>query len=264
MDLTLGQALLAGWAAVAVLQVFLSFREWVTKDASLVDVGWAAGIALIALAFPFLVSAEGPRIWFVAALGFLWSLRLALFLYLNRVRGKPEDGRYRRMREGMGSKAHLGFFVFFQFQATWSVLFAIPFLAAAYSTREFPGLLDFAGLLVWLAAVGGEAMADAQLARFRANPANKGQTCRVGLWNYSRHPNYFFEWLHWWAYVLIGIGSAYWYLTLLGPLLMFLFLFFVTGIPHTEKQALASRGESYREYQRTTSMFFPWPPKRGA
>jgi steroid 5-alpha reductase family enzyme len=81
--------------------------------------------------------------------------------------------------------------------------------------------------------------------------------CRAGLWRYSRHPNYFFEWVHWWAYVLIGHAAP---LTLLGPAAMLLFLFRVTGIPYTERQALKSRGEQYREYQRTTSRFVPWPP----
>ncbi len=120
---------------------------------------------------------------------------------------------------------------------------------------------EIAGIALWLAAIAGETLADRQLAQFRAKPANRGKTCRAGLWRYSRHPNYFFEWLHWWSYVLMGINVSNGWVTLIGPVVMLFFLFYITGIPHTEKQAVASRGDDYREYQRTTSMFFPWPPK---
>ncbi|MGH8164637.1 MAG: DUF1295 domain-containing protein, partial [Rhodanobacteraceae bacterium] len=110
-------------------------------------------------------------------------------------------------------------------------------------------------------SVFGETIADRQLARFRANPANDGKTCREGLWRYSRHPNYFFEWLHWFAYVALAIGSPLWWLALAGPVVMFVFLRFISGIPYTEAQALRTRGDDYRAYQHDTSMLFPWFPK---
>ena len=119
--------------------------------------------------------------------------------------------------------------------------------------------LDAAGLAVFAVSMVGESIADRQLARFRADAANRGQVCEAGLWRYSRHPNYFFEWLHWWAYVLFGYGSPSWWVTLAGVVLMYLFLTRVTGIPHTERQALASRGDAYRRYQQQTSAFFPLP-----
>ncbi len=134
-------------------------------------------------------------------------------------------------------------------------------LIAMLNPAAFPNAWDIAGVLVWLLAVGGERTADAQLERFRADPANRGRTCRVGLWRLSRHPNYFFEWLHWWSYVLIGFAAPLGWLTLLGPAVMLLFLLRITGIPMTELRAIESRGDAYREYQRTTSAFFPWPPK---
>jgi len=165
------------------------------------------------------------------------------------------------LRERWGEQAQLWFFLFFQVQATWSVLFSIPFLAACQNPT--PGLtaFDVAGLLVWLGAVLGESWADRQLARWRADPANRGKTCRTGLWRYSRHPNYFFEWVHWWAYVLLALGSTWVWIALAGPVVMLVFLFKITGIPYTEMRALATRGEDYREYQRTTSAFFPWFPR---
>jgi steroid 5-alpha reductase family enzyme len=122
--------------------------------------------------------------------------------------------------------------------------------------------MDAAALFIGALAVVGESIADGQLARFRADPANRGRTCREGLWRYSRHPNYFFEWIHWWAYVPLAASSAWWPATLAGPALMLFFILYVTGIPPTEERALLSRGDDYREYQRTTSAFFPWFPRR--
>ena len=117
------------------------------------------------------------------------------------------------------------------------------------------------GICVWLASLVGESIADLQLARFRSNPRNRGKTCRDGLWRYSRHPNYFFEWLHWFAYVCLAWGSPWFVLSLIGPALMLVSLCWVSGIPFVEAQSLRSRGDDYREYQRTTSMLIPWFPK---
>jgi len=120
-------------------------------------------------------------------------------------------------------------------------------------------------VVVFFGSVSMEALADLQLKRFRADPANKGKVCDVGLWAWSRHPNYFFEWLHWFAYVFLAIGTPWpvaW-LSLLGPVLMLVSLYWVTGIPFVEAQAVRSRGDDYRDYQRTTSAFIPWFPKPG-
>jgi steroid 5-alpha reductase family enzyme len=116
---------------------------------------------------------------------------------------------------------------------------------------------------LWLLAMLGESAADAQLNRFRSDPANKGKTCRVGLWNYSRHPNYFCEWLVWVAYFIYALGSPGGWMAVYAPALMYLFLTKVTGIKATEEHAVRSRGEDYREYQRTTNAFFPWFVRRG-
>jgi steroid 5-alpha reductase family enzyme len=117
-------------------------------------------------------------------------------------------------------------------------------------------------LAIGVLSIAGESLADWQLSRFRSQAANRGQVCNHGLWRYSRHPNYFFEWLHWWAYVCFAISNWPWgCLTLLGPLTMWYLITRVTGIPPTEAQSLKSRGEAYRRYQQTTSPFFPWFPR---
>lgn len=250
-----------GWLLAAVLLSILFLHELLKGDASIVDVGWSLGVGCLALYFAAFGGGDWERRVLAGVLGGIWAFRLAVYLFLNRVWGREEDGRYRRMRGAMGRWAHLGFFAFFQVQAFWAALFALPLLAISFIDRGGLVVWDCVGVVIWLIAVGGEALSDHQLARFRANPANKGRTCREGLWRYSRHPNYFFEWVHWFAYVAIAAGTGWWWVTLLGPALMLLFLFKVTGIPHTEKQALASRGDDYRRYQQTTSVFIPWFPK---
>lgn len=238
----------------------LAMDERRRGDASAVDAGWAYSVGLLGL-FGAIVSDGDPlRRALVAGLALAWSFRLGTYLLANRVVGKPEDGRYRRLREHFGAKAHGFFFVFFQVQAAWAVLFAASMVVAA-SNPEPLGFWGAIGVFIGLGAIVGESIADRQLARFRARPDSQGRTCREGLWRYSRHPNYFFEWLHWFAYPALAVGSGLWWVALLGPALMLVFLFKITGIPHTERQAIASRGDDYRRYQRETSMFIPWFPK---
>ena len=146
-------------------------------------------------------------------------------------------------------------------QALLAWFFSLAFWLAMRRSGPMD-LWDLFGISIWLISVAGETTADSQLARFRANSSNRGTTCRSGLWKYSRHPNYFFEWLHWWTYVAIAWTSPLGWMTLCAPALMLFFLLKVTGIPATEAQALISRGDDYRKYQQTTSMFIPWFPKK--
>lgn len=249
--------LLIGWAALAVLMALLWLRQLRTRNATSVDAAWSAGMAILGVMFAILSDGAAARRVLVGSLAAIWATRLVWHLVVDRVLGRPEDGRYRAMRERWGPRAPVYFLLFYQGQAVVATLFSIPILAALEG-----GPLDAwaaAGALVWLVAVLGETTADRQLSRFRNDPTNRGRTCRTGLWRYSRHPNYFFEWTHWFSYVLIGHGV---WLTWIGPVLMFLFLFRLTGIPFTEQQALKSRGDDYRAYQRETSVFFPWFPKQ--
>jgi steroid 5-alpha reductase family enzyme len=240
-------AMVAGWA-------------WQRRhdNIGVVDVLWAQGVGASALLLALLGDgAAMPRVA-LGVLGGLWGGRLALHLW-RRVRGEEEDGRYQYLRQHWHN--HQGkIFGFFMAQALLVVLFALPFVAVA-ANPQADAWRCVAAAAIWALSVGGEALADRQLARFRANPSNKGRTCRDGLWRYSRHPNYFFEWLHWFSYVVLAIGSPLAWLAWSGPLLMYVFLRYLSGVPFTEKQALRSRGEDYRDYQRSTSMFFPWFPR---
>ncbi len=256
-------ALLLGWLVAALLQAALWGLAVRRRDAGLVDVGWAASLALLAPLHAALADGLPARRLLVGALGAVWGVRLTLHL-VARLRPGTEDPRYAGLRARWGDRADRWFLPFFQAQALLAGGLALAFALAARSPRDALGAADLAGAALWLVAVLGEALADRQLARFRADPANAGRTCRAGLWGWSRHPNYFFEWLHWLAYVPLAWGGAGWYLAALPAAVVLLLVLTVTGIPPTEAQALRSRGEDYRRYQRTTSAFFPWPPRRGA
>jgi steroid 5-alpha reductase family enzyme len=230
-----------------------------TRNAGFVDIAWAACLAFAALYFG--ATGEGgllPRM-LTAVLGATWGFRLANHL-LSRVLSEAEDGRYAYLRKHWQDDQRK-FFLFFQGQALLVALFALPFFLAAQNPTQGWSWWLILGVVIWFASVAGESLADWQLARFRSNPKNRGKTCREGLWRYSRHPNYFFEWLHWFAYVCFAVGAPYWWLSLIGPAMMLVTLNWVTGIPFVEAQSLRSRGDDYREYQRTTSSFFPWFPK---
>jgi len=156
----------------------------------------------------------------------------------------------------------LKFLVFFLFQAALDVVLATPFLVAALNPRSGLSWPELAGVAVWAFAFAGEVTADRQLERFKRDPVNRGQVCDVGLWRYSRHPNYFFEFLIWVGFALFAWPSPWGWLALVSPALILYFLLRVTGIPATEAQSLRSRGDAYRRYRQSTSPFVPWFPKR--
>jgi len=249
------------WLILAGVMLALWVYQRQTGQASWVDVVWTIGVACSAIAVCAGTTSGLPLRRFVIGvlIGF-WAVRLAAHL-ANRIRTMPEDGRYQHAIDAHGDRAQRWLFGFFQSQAVVAVLFAVPLAVAAQNSNPWQ-TWDYVGCFVWLAALAGETLADRQLQRFRADPHQRGQVCRSGLWSYSRHPNYFFEWLHWWAYVGFAVGAPFGWWTLLGPLTLLYLIVFVTGIPPTEAQSLRSRGDAYREYQRTTSAFFPWFPRR--
>jgi Predicted membrane protein len=252
-----------GWVASAVLMLFLWLVERRLRNVAIADVGWCYGLASVVLWYAGSVSGEPARRLLVAMMVFLYAARLGTYVLVDRVWNKAEDGRYRALRLRWGGQGPSRRFWYFQLQAAAIAFFSLPPLVVMQNPHSPFHFWDLAGFLLWGIAVAGEAIADGQLVAFRSKPWNKDRVCRTGLWRYSRHPNYFFEWLHWWSYVLMGLAipMGNWGLTLVGPIAMGWALLKVTGIPLTEAQAITSRGEDYALYQRTTNAFVPWFPR---
>jgi steroid 5-alpha reductase family enzyme len=254
--------LAVGGADILVAMMFVLWLIHLPmRNAALVDVGWGAGLALLAIYYAVAGPGYAPRKYAIACMVGFWGFRLAGFLLFARVVGHPEEGRYVQLRKEW--KRHLGlrFLFFFEFQALLCVVLSAPLLLACLNVDAPLGFAEKFGAGIWLVAMIGEAIADTQLHSFKQNPTNAGKTFRGGLWKYSRHPNYFFEWLIWIGYAVFALGSPWGWIGLISPVLILYFLLGVTGITGTEAQALRSRGDAYREYQRTTSSFIPWFPK---
>ena len=239
-----------------------------TRNAGWGDVFWSfgTGIAGAAVALVPVSGMEGPtaRQWVIAVLAGIWGLRLGFHLR-SRVANASEDVRYVQFRREWGSDFERRFFWFLQIQAFVSMALAFTIYLAAHNRASGIRLLDIAGIAVLAVAIGGETIADFQLQRFKSDPANKGGVCDRGLWAWSRHPNYFFEWLCWVAYALVAIdpaGAYPWgWMALIGPVLMYWLLAHVSGVPPLEAAMLRTRGDSYRRYQSRTSALMLFPPR---
>jgi steroid 5-alpha reductase family enzyme len=232
-----------------------------TGNAAIVDAGWAGGIGLLGLLYAALGRGYWLRSGMIATMSAIWGLRLAIYLLITRIIGHPEEGRYQELRRQWKTNIPFKFLLFYEFQALLCVVLAMPFLIAASNPDPRVYLLEGAAVALWTLAMAGEAIADAQLNKFKSDPSHRGRTCQAGLWRYSRHPNYFFEWLIWVAFAMFALGSPGGFWGLVSPALILYFLLRVTGIPATETQAIRTRGEEYRRYQQTTSAFVPWFPK---
>jgi len=257
--------------AIALSLSILMALAWVvqqrTGNSGWVDTIWTFSVGLVGAGsalWPIAGAAPNPRQWLVAALVAIWSLRLGIHIAV-RTAGISDDLRYAALAKEWGVNSARRMFVFLQNQAFGS----IPLVFAIFVAARFPAaglrVRDYLGALILFAGIAGEALADAQLKAFRTDSANKGRVCDVGLWRWSRHPNYFFEWFCWLAYPVMALSTEYpWGVaTLLAPAFMYWILVHVTGIPPLEEQMLRSRGARYREYQSRTSAFFPVPPRKG-
>jgi steroid 5-alpha reductase family enzyme len=251
---------LIGYALLVLIFLVAWLWQLRSHNAGMVDAVWSYSLGILAVCFALLADGDPYMRGLTALFGGVWGGRLGTHLWLRNA-GQPEDGRYARLRETWGRAAARKMLGFFQLQAVFSMLLSLGFLVVVYQPRPpAVGWCVLAGL-VWVVAVLGEALADRQLRRFKADPARRGRVCRSGLWRYSRHPNYFFECLHWLTYPCLALASPWVWLALLPPLVMAWLLLKVSGIPLTEAQTARSRPE-YADYIRTTSALIPWPPKK--
>ena len=247
--------LLEGWAVCAGTQALLWLVAQRTRNAGIVDVGWALTFIPVVAVFGLSTGSWPP----IAGVVLAWSLRLGGYLIARGAATGPEEGRYADLRARWAPHASRNFFVFFQAQAALTAVLATAFVVPFVETARCDGL-RVAGLALSVIGIAGETLADAQLARFKRR--HPGQVCDVGLWSWSRHPNYFFEWCVWIGYAIAGFAYAPLGLIALAPQAIILAsIFGVTGIPPTEKQALRSKGDAYRAYQARVSRFIPRRPK---
>ena len=236
-------------------------RRW--DNYSIVDAVWALGIGLLGVLWLAACGDGSPKILLAGGMLLMWSLRLGLHLERRIRRAHPEeDARYAKLREVWTGRVPAAFFWFFQGQAVSVALLALPFLLIAVDSDRSWSFWESAGLAVTLIGISGEALADAQMSRFKSGKPGASEICREGLWRYSRHPNYFFESVIWLGFYTYACGSAWGWTTFHAPVIITFLLLKVTGIPPTEASAVRRKGDAYRLYQKTTSAFIPWPPKR--
>ncbi len=264
MFLTLALYVLLFMTAVMVAAWAFGLRA---RNGGWTDVFWTFGTGLAlagAALFPIAGDATpGPRQWLIAGLAALWAIRLGGYL-TPRV-AAHEDPRYARFRQDWGKDYPRNMLFVTLPQAAATALLALSVIPAAHAPGPL-GLRDVLGVAILVLAILGEGLADAQMKAFRGAPANKGKVCDSGLWGWSRHPNYFFQWLGWLAYPVIAIDPAQplTWLSVTAPLVMFILLTRISGVPPLEEAMLRSRGDAYRAYQAQVSSFFPWPPKANA
>jgi len=257
-------------AAMAVALSVIMSGAWLirerTGNSGWVDTTWTAGVGVVGIGAALLLPPHNfpPREMIVAVLIALWAARLGIYIAARSAK-ISDDPRYAKLAADWGEQASRRMFVFLQQQAFGSLPLVLAIYLAAKNPASGMRLQDYLGIAIVLIAVVGEAIADGQLRRFQSNPSNRGKILDTGLWAWSRHPNYFFQWFGWLAWPVIAIdlsgGYPYGWLALIGPAVMYWVLRYATGVPHLEAHMERTRGAAFAEYQRRTSLFFPAPPK---
>ena len=253
-----------GAAALAILAyvTLVWLLSLPLKNSSIVEVFWGPGFVLANGVVMFLqAQAAATRQWLVTILVGVWALRLAMYIFL-RNHGKGEDFRYRAWREENPNRWWwFSFFKVFLLQGVMLWIIALPLLVTQFYVAPARLVwLDYFGVALWLFGFFFEAVGDAQMFRFKSNPANRGKLMNTGLWRYTRHPNYFGEAVMWWGFFLFAAATgAYW--TIISPLIITALLLKVSGVAMLEK-TLENTKPGYREYQTRTNAFLPWPPRK--
>jgi len=250
----------AGLVILISMSLLWAFSLWI-KDASIVDIFWGTGFVVTAwVYFALTPDGFGVRKWLVVGLATVWGLRLSIHIF-RRNHGKGEDFRYQAWRRQHGPRwGWRSFFQVFLLQGLLMWLISLPLLAAQVSPAPARlGLWDFLGMGLWAVGFFFEAAGDLQLARFKAEPSNRGKLLSTGVWRYTRHPNYFGDAAQWWAYFLFALAAGGWW-AVLSPALMNFLLVRVSGVAMLEK-SMKNNKPGYQEYIASTNAFIPWFPK---
>lgn len=250
-----------GYLILVALQMVLWLIQLRTKDGSTADIGWSAGMLILIGWLAHHIDGYWLREVLIVGMIAVWSVRLSLYLSGRLLRERKEDSRYARLRNYWGEGAEKNFIIVFQLQPLFNIILIIPLMLALGNPSTTISATEWFAVLIWSAGLIGESLADHQLNNFRSDPSNKGKICQEGLWGYSRHPNFFFEWVMWVAYAVFALSTPYGLYGVVAPIFMLFLLMKVTGIPAMEKYALQNKGDAFRDYMKSTSFFVPLPPK---
>ena len=251
-----------GLMAMSSLMVLVWITSRLVNNSGIVDIAWALGFVLIPILYVVYSHSDTPRQWTIACMVAIWGLRLTWHLVLRFKHSYPkEDPRYSALKIKMGNYAEAKMLLIFLWQGTILTLLTAPLAVAIVDERANFSPFQIAAIIIWLVALYGESLADSQLTQFISNPDNKGQTCQIGLWRYSCHPNYFFEWLGSVAFFFYALDSPYGIWTIVCPMLLLHLLLNVSGVKPSEEHSLQSRSD-YEKYKKSTSPFVPWFRKK--
>lgn len=250
-----------GWLTIIAIMFVAWLFHLRLDNASIVDVAWAVGLMGAAVT-QWLMTETRTSLHLVSLLLILlWGLRLSGHLFMTRVIPAFHDERYAQISAKWQHARAFKFLLHFQFQGLLQMLLTVGFVFIFLNHELSIHVAYGLGVILIFIGIVGESLADLQLLRFSRNPDNKGQVMNHGLWHYSRHPNYFFEWLVWLGLACMSLAHPYGWLALFAPLVLLGIMLGITA-PLTERQSLKSRGEAYAQYQRQTSQFVPLPPKK--
>jgi steroid 5-alpha reductase family enzyme len=253
---------LQGFLIIMLIMTLLWVVSVIIKNVSIVDLFWGLGFVFVSIFYFLNTDGYSTRKIILILLVTIWGLRLSIYLAWRNI-GKGEDFRYRQFRKKYGEKRYwwISFFQTFLLQGILMWLISVPLLAAQYyNLNNSLGILDYVGIILWIIGLFFETTGDIQLARFKADPANKGKVLNTGLWRFTRHPNYFGDSAVWWGYGFICLASGS-YLPVLGSVLMTALIIKVSGVALLEK-SLTDQKPQYKEYIEKTSAFLPWFPKK--
>jgi steroid 5-alpha reductase family enzyme len=259
---SLAEVLVTNAIVVAGAMTLLWLISLALRDASIVDIFWGAGFVVVAWVSHIVGDGPQTRTLLVAILVSIWGLRLAGYLAWRNV-GKGEDFRYQAMRKRHGPTWWIrSLVVVFGLQGLLMWIVSLPVQAAAVAAEPAAlSWLTWPGIAIYGVGLFFETVGDIQLARFKADPSTAGKVMDRGLWRYTRHPNYFGDFMVWWGLYVVALGAEGTWWTIVGPIVMSTLLMRVSGKALLEK-SLSKRREGYAEYVATTNGFFPGPPKR--
>ncbi|TVQ88901.1 MAG: DUF1295 domain-containing protein [Bacteroidetes bacterium] len=252
---------LEGFAVVLVFMTLIWIWSVRIHNAGIVDPFWGMGFVTVTAWYAYRLNITEPHQWILLAMVAIWGLRLFLYLFLRNY-GKEEDYRYQQFRSNYGEKRYwwFSFFQVFMLQGVLLAFISISILGGIFPSEQGNTVWLIFSIIFWLVGFGFEAGGDYQMAKFKAEPGNKGKVMDKGLWRYTRHPNYFGDTMVWWAYALMAVYNGYWW-AIAGAGLMTWLIIKISGVAMLEKN-LKTRREGYEDYIKRTSAFFPWFPSK--